>query len=89
MSVTIATPVPAAGPRAAETAFSERVHTLRELKALPKDQREAIMQAQASAAAPLYQRDLALPPAERELTAFSVLDDYDPVRDPNEVPVAR
>lgn len=87
MSVTIATPAPE--PRAAETAFPGRVYTLRELKALPKDQREAIMQAQAAAAAPLYQGDLSLPPAERELTAFSVLDDYDPVRDPNEVPVAR
>lgn len=45
---------------------------------LPKAERDRIMEAQAAHAAPLYEADLALPVAERELTAFTALDD-DPI----------
>ena len=56
--------------------------TAREVMALPPDKRRAYMEAAADAAAPLYEADLAKPPAERELTAFTILDsepflDYD------------
>ena len=61
-------------------------YTLREIKALPKAQRGAILRGQAALAAPLYAADLALPARERELTAFSALDDYDPFLDPVEYP---
>jgi len=40
------------------------------LLSLPKAERDRIMEAQAAHAAPLYEADLALPVAERELTAF-------------------
>ena len=42
------------------------------------------MRAQAAAAAPLYAADLALPPEERELTAFESLNDCDPIREAEE-----
>lgn len=48
------------------------------LMSLPKAERDQIMEAQAAHAAPLYEADLALPVAERELTAFTALDD-DPI----------
>jgi hypothetical protein len=48
------------------------------LLSLPKAARDRIMEAQAALAAPLYEADLALPVAERELTAFTALDG-DPV----------
>ncbi len=48
------------------------------LMSLPKAERYRIMEAQATHAAPLYEADLALPVAERELTAFTALDD-DPI----------
>ena len=48
------------------------------LLSLPKDERDRIIEAQAALAAPLYEADLALPVAERELTAFTALDG-DPV----------
>jgi hypothetical protein len=44
------------------------------LLSLPKAERDRIMEAQAALAAPLYEADLALPVAERELTAFTALD---------------
>ena len=44
------------------------------LLSLPKVERDRIMEAQAIQAAPLYEADLALPVAERELTAFTALD---------------
>lgn len=44
------------------------------LLSLPKAERDRIMEAQAIHAAPLYEADLALPVAERELTAFTALD---------------
>ena len=45
------------------------------LLSLPKAERDRIIEAQAASAAPLYEADLALPVAERELTAFTALDD--------------
>lgn len=56
-------------PREADPAY---------LLSLPKAERDRIMEAQAALAAPLYEADLALPVAERELTAFTALDD-DPI----------
>lgn len=44
------------------------------LLSLPRADRDHIMEAQAALAAPLYEADLALPVAERELTAFTALD---------------
>jgi len=44
------------------------------LLSLPKAERDLIMEAQATLAAPLYKADLALPVAERELTAFTALN---------------
>lgn len=44
------------------------------LLSLPKAERDQIMEAQAALAAPLYEADLALPVAARELTAFTALD---------------
>lgn len=41
---------------------------------LPLDERRRIMQKQFEKAAPLYNPDLALPVAQRELTAFTALD---------------
>ncbi len=52
-------------PREADPAY---------LLSLPKAERDRIMEAQAALAAPLYEADLALPVAERELTAFTALD---------------
>jgi hypothetical protein len=48
------------------------------LLSLPKAERDRIMTAQFDAAAPLYAADLALPVEQRELTAFTALDD-DPI----------
>ena len=48
--------------------------TVRELLKAPREVRDAYMRAAAEDAAPLYNADLALPPAERELTAFTILD---------------
>ena len=42
--------------------------------ALPREEQDRLMAAAAEDAAPLYAADLALPPAERELTAFTALD---------------
>ncbi len=44
------------------------------LLSLPRADLALIMEAQAALAAPLYEADLALPVAERELTAFTALD---------------
>ena len=52
-------------PREADPAY---------LLSLPKVERDRILEAQAIHAAPLYEADLALPVAERELTAFTALD---------------
>ncbi len=59
----------AARPREADPTY---------LLSLPKAERDRIMEAQAAHAAPLYEADLALPVSERELTAFTALDD-DPI----------
>ena len=56
-------------PREADPAY---------LLSLPKAERDRIMTAQFDAAAPLYAADLALPVEQRELTAFTALDD-DPI----------
>ena len=42
--------------------------------ALPREEQDRLMAAAAEDAAPLYAADLELPPAERELTAFTALD---------------
>ena len=49
------------------------------LMSLPDEEQNRIMTEAASHAASLYEADMALPAAERELTAFMVLDDMDPV----------
>ena len=46
----------------------------RELLKLSPEERGPYLRAAAADAAPLYHADLALPPAERELTAFTILD---------------
>ncbi len=48
--------------------------TARELLKMPREVQDAYLKAAAADAAPLYNADLALPPAERELTAFTILD---------------
>src|SRR5438094_175964 len=45
--------------------------------ALPPEEQDRIMAAAAEDAAELYNADLASPPAERELTAFTALDGED------------
>lgn len=47
------------------------------LLALPRSEQDRIMQAAFDDAAPMYKADLALPVAERELTAFTALDGDD------------
>ena len=47
------------------------------LLALPRHEQDRIMQAAFDDAAPMYNADLALPVAERELTAFTALDGDD------------
>jgi plasmid stability protein len=54
------------------------------LLTLPAEERGRILRAQAEAAAPLYEADLALPPHERELTAFTALDGVDPILEPED-----
>ena len=48
--------------------------TARELLKLTIEERGLYLRAAAADAAPLYNADFALPPAERELTAFTILD---------------
>jgi len=55
-----------------------QVPTARQLLALPKEERAQILQAQAERALLEYEADLDLPVAERELTAFTALDE-DPI----------
>jgi len=75
----------ATAPHAAPAIPPRRLYyTLRELLALPRAEQDAILFLQATLAAPDYAADLALPPAERELTAFESLNDGDPVRDGRE-----
>ena len=50
------------------------------LLSLPKEVRSRILQEQAERAAAEYEADLALPANERELTAFTALDD-EPIYD--------
>lgn len=54
------------------------------LLTLPLEERRRIIAAQAEKAAPLYEADLALPPHERELTAFTALDGVDPILEPED-----
>jgi len=51
--------------------------TARGLLSLSPHERARVLVAAAEDAAPLYNADLALPPAERELTAFTALDGED------------
>lgn len=44
------------------------------LRMLPREERNRLLALQAEDAAPLYAADLARPPSERELTAFSSLE---------------
>jgi len=44
------------------------------LLSLPRTERNRILAIAAESAAPLYEADLALPVAERDLTAFTALD---------------
>ncbi len=46
----------------------------RQVRTLPREERNRLLAAQAAEAAALYEADLARPPAERELTAFTALD---------------
>lgn len=50
------------------------------LRSSSRADRNRVLSAQAIEAAALYESDLALPPADRELTAFSAIDG-DPVHD--------
>lgn len=56
-------------------------YTAREMLVMPAAERRRIAEAQAELAAPEYERDLQLPPHERELTAFMVLNDIERVYD--------
>lgn len=56
-------------------------YTVAELLRMPMSQRHRILERAAEHAAPLYEADLALPPYERELTAFTALDGIDPIYD--------
>ena len=56
----------------------QQLPTARQLLALPKEERARILQAQAERALLEYAADLDLPVAERELTAFTALDE-DPI----------
>jgi len=51
--------------------------TVRSLLALQPEERASLLVAAAERAAPMYAADLALPPNQRELTAFTVLDGED------------
>ena len=51
--------------------------------ALPPEEQDRIQAAAADAAADLYNTDLALPPGERDLTAFTALDG-EPIHDPDD-----
>ena len=59
-------------------------YRMKEFLALPKVERDRVLEAQVNRAAPLYNADLALPPLERELTAFTALDDFAPILEPEE-----
>ena len=50
---------------------------LKAFLALPREQQDKVLSAAAEDAAPLYNAELALPVAERELTAFTALDGDD------------
>ena len=54
--------------------------TALQLLAMPKAERNRILRAQAESASTEYETDLARPVAERELTAFTALDD-EPLHD--------
>jgi hypothetical protein len=58
------------GPVSGASAQPDPVH----LMTLPLEERRRILTAAAEEAAPLYSADLALPPEQRELTAFTALD---------------
>lgn len=76
-------------PQYAAILVQERLRAAREadpayLMTLPREEQDRILTAQAEAAAPLYEADLALPPHERELTAFTALDGVDPILEPSD-----
>src|SRR4051812_26215589 len=56
-----------------ELATPEEVD-MAEFLALPRQEQDRLLAAAAESAAPLYEADLALPPHEQELTAFTALD---------------
>jgi len=69
--------------------IQERLRAAREadpayLLTLPTEEQDRILAAQAEQVAPLYEADLALPPHERELTAFTALDGVDPILEPED-----
>jgi hypothetical protein len=64
--------------------LGKRSYTARELLAMPYEKQQEILRRQAERIAPLYEADLALPPSERELVAFTALDGVDPIREPKE-----
>jgi len=58
----------------AESSEDRRFLTATELMKRPMAERKAALRTAAILAAPYYNEDLAKPPAERELTAFTALD---------------
>lgn len=54
------------------------------LQSLSYKEQERLLASEAERLAAVYEADLALPTHERELTAFTVLDGVDPVREPTE-----
>ena len=49
--------------------------TFDELRALPEEEQDQVLEAQAERMAPFYQADLALPSAEREMTASAAIQE--------------
>ncbi len=60
---------------ALEALVTPKEFDLKAFRALPREEQRRQLRAQAEDAAPMYEADLALPVHERELTAFSALDD--------------
>ncbi len=69
--LTVVSPGPAP---TASVPSDDRVLSASQLRLLPLAERAAYLQEAAATAAPLYDADLARPPRERELTAFTALD---------------
>lgn len=67
-------PEPAAPIPTEQPSSLPKAPTARELLALPPEERDRALAAQAEDASLLYEEDLGRPVAERELTAFTALD---------------